>query len=478
MSVFFLEASSRHYADCIAIETPHECITYQKLNERVQQAALSLTAQGIKQGSRVALLSHASSEFIVVILALFRLGTIAAPMNTRLSAQEWQAQLTTLTPHAIWLSDEFKTAFISDGSIHVIEEIHCSSAQFGASLPEYPGEDTPATIIFTSGSSGEAKAIMHHLSAHMYSAKGSSENITLKPGEGWLLSLPLFHVGGLSIIFRTLLSGARMVLPDTNLPYHEQLLQANFTHLSMVSTQLYRAFNNPLVCKKLQQLKAILLGGSAIPKALISDSLKHRLPVFTSYGSTEMGSQITTTHQPTPSELETAGHILPYRELKISEEGEICVKGKTLFQGIFRNGNFEKMADAEGWYHTHDLGRLDAENRLIVLGRKDNQFISGGENIQPEEIEEALKNCPSVVEALVVPMPHDEFGERPLAFISLEENAIIDEKQLKEDLRQKIAGYKIPDRILPMPESLFGKGIKPDRKKAKALAQTLNISKT
>ena len=160
------------------------------------------------------------------------------------------------------------------------------------------------------------------------------------------------------------------------------------------------------------------MGGGPVPPSLVDEALARGLPLHTSYGLTEMASQVTTT-PPGASleELRTAGRVLPDREVSISERGEILVRGETLFAGYVEGEELDRPLDAEGWFHTGDLGELDEDGYLRVGGRVDNLFISGGENVQPEEIEEALCRLEGVDEAVVVPVPDEEFGARPVAFV-------------------------------------------------------------
>ncbi len=478
MSVFFLETAARKCPYHTAIKLPSEQITYSELLIQVTQIAGSLKCLGIKKGTKVVLLSDTSLDFLVMLLAIFRLGAIAAPLNTRLHTSEWEQQLDLIEAEWIWASDSYKSRVSSRLNTKCLDFTRLSTPQDPVSLPEYPGENQPATLIFTSGTSGQPKAVLHLLSAHLWSAKGSNTNICLNETDRWLLSLPLFHVGGLSILFRSLLAGAAVVVPDPKLSFTENLVKLNFSHVSMVSTQLYRCLSYPDTLKKLTPLKAILLGGSAVAANLIERSLDHNLRIFCSYGSTEMASQITTTQSIDKDDLATSGFLLPYRELRLSEEGEILVKGKTLFHQLIQTSDAGSSCDKDGWYATGDLGCFDEKNRLVVLGRKDNLFISGGENIQPEEVEQAIKNCNQVIEAVVVPVPHPEFGYRPFAFVAMQPDVELNSDQLKGELSETIARYKIPDTILTMPDELFGVSIKPNRNKAKALAIRLSQSNT
>jgi O-succinylbenzoic acid--CoA ligase len=182
-----------------------------------------------------------------------------------------------------------------------------------------------------------------------------------------------------------------------------------------------------------------------------------------------MASQVATT-QPgaDAAEIRTSGRVLPHRELAISDAGEILVRGRTLFAGYVDGEAVSRPVDSNGWFHTGDRGGLDDEGRLIVRGRLDNVFISGGENVQPEEIERALLALPDVHEAIVVPVPNEEFGRRPVAFVRLREG-VPSPEAIRSALRLDLPGYMIPVAVYPMPEN-ESSGLKPARRDLERLA--------
>ena len=261
-----------------------------------------------------------------------------------------------------------------------------------------------ATYLFTSGSTNSPKIAMHTLSNHIYSALGVNSYFNLKQGDTWQLTLPLHHVGGLAILFRVILAGAAVSLDGPA------------THASWVPTQAERAL------KSCPSYKAILIGGAPLSMQLALKCSSH-FPIFPSYGLTEMSSTVIIKNT-----------ILPYRRARIVD-GELQVAGPTLFQGYLG----EKRTSS--WFKTGDLASPDFK----IIGRKDRLFISGGENIQPEEIETALLSLPGITQAVVVPVTDQEFGQRPVAFI---DNINVSKNQL-EDLLPR---FKLPIAYLPLPK--------------------------
>src|SRR3712207_445663 len=155
-----------------------------------------------------------------------------------------------------------------------------------------------------------------------------------------------------------------------------------------------------------------------------------------------MASQVTTTPPgASRGELRTSGRPLPHREVAVSGGGEILVRGETLFAGYVEGDPVRRPLDADGWFHTGDLGALDENGYLGVRGRRDNLFVSGGENIQPEEIEEALSGLDGVQDAVVVPVPDLEFGAHPVAFVRAAEGAA-DQEILMRALEKVLPRFK------------------------------------
>lgn len=285
-------------------------------------------------------------------------------------------------------------------------------------------------VLWTSGSSSLPKAALLTFENLIWNAMGANDNIAFIENDYWHWSLPIYHVGGISILFRALINGGAVTLKPQ---------QA--THVSWVQTQLYRWLQTNMAPPK-----SILLGGSSISPDLIQRCLDLKLSIHKSYGMTEMCSQICTTHNNT--ELYTSGQLLNYRELKI-KDGEIFVKGPSLFQGYISNGELKIPFDNEGWFATKDLGRMTPDG-LIVTGRKDRMFVSAGENIQPESIEQAILSYPGVVYAKVIPFKNLEYGFKPHAYV--ESRHEIDPVALKNFLKDRLTGIQMPEKFFKYSE--------------------------
>lgn len=452
--------------DAPAILRPNATFTYADLDRRVSATARKLPESGCGPGMRVALYLEKDERYVVLLLALLRAGCVACPVSTRVPV-EGVASLLRVAACSAVISDQELPALDSEG----LTMLRPDSLLWEAPVSYYPEPSNipinrPATIVFTSGSTGTPKAALHTFGNHYYSALGSAANIPLAPGDRWLHSLPLYHVGGLSIVFRCLISGAAMVIPEPGIPLGEAITSTGATHVSLVATQLRRLLSEGGLPGG---LKAVLMGGGPVPDSLVDEAIASGLPIHTSYGLTEMASQVTTT-PPDASRpaLHTSGRVLPHREVSVAEDGEILVRGDTLFAGYVAGDGVDRRLDDEGWFHTKDLGELDPEGYLRVTGRRDNQFISGGENVQPEEIEAALCRVEGVEEAVVVPVSDEEFGERPVAFVRAPGGL---PAGLEKSLEPVLPRFKIPVAFHEWPEFAGLEGMKPDRAAFRELAR-------
>lgn len=423
--------------DQLALISDRRTWTYRELNAEIHALCSFLDNVGVKEKERIAFVASSNCATVLLFFALFRMRAIACPLSYRLSQEQ-------VADYILML----KAAHVLEPSILPPDMVRCSNRNSSIYLDDF------ATYLFTSGSSGTPKIACHHFASHYYNALGANPKLQLNSSSRWQLTLPLFHVSGIGILFRCFLAGGAIVLSD--LPITESIPQFGITHISMVPTQLIRLLKEPTeTLKKAQNsLKCLLLGGAPIASDLLTQAARVFLPVFTTYGMTEMGSMVTLSQ---PNLEKSSGKLLPYREMKI-EDGEILVRGKTLFQGYWDTVS-EKVVinDRNGWFATKDLGKISTDEELEVTGRKDRQFISGGENIQPEEIEQAICAIPGIRQASVLPIPDVEFGARPIAFIDDETHAH-NLESIKEGLRTRLPSFKHPIRIFRYPVEA---GIKP-----------------
>ena len=436
----------------------------------VTSTAEELHKRGCTEKTIVAILLPNCWQYLVLLFALFRIGAVACPLSTRLPKESIRRRLKQIGSRLVISSDMFDPE-TDDLTVFPMSSVIRDGRTGITSPPPVFQRDRPLSIVFTSGSTGAPKAVLHTYGNHYYSALGSNKNIKLVAGDSWLLSLPLYHVGGMSIVFRCLLARAAIAVPEQGIPLHYALRHHEITHVSVVTTQLQRLLHD--IQDDCFRLKAILLGGSAVEYPLVVKAHEQKLPIHTTYGLTEMTSQVTATPRNCSlTHLKTSGRVLPYRNVTIDDDGEILVKGVTLFMGYWTPAGIESPFDADGWFHTGDLGVADADGWLTVYGRKDFMFISGGENIHPEEIEHFLKQVPGVTCAVVVSVPDKEFGFRPVAFLR-KTRASLSPAVIVRYLEDVIPRYKIPVAFYDWPPDSNSGEMKINRRSLEEKARSL-----
>ena len=391
--------------------------------------------------------------------ALARIGAVVAPLSHRFPPERVASLCDQIGADGLCTSEPNVAETAGTDTLHVwsVPEQMATSpvSDDPSNVDSVPVDghvfpDRPATLMFTSGSSGAPKAALHTWAHHAASARGSATNLPLAPGDRWLLSLPLYHVGGLAILVRCALAGATALLPSPQVSLADALARHAITHVSLVPAQLRRILRVTDTAPPL--LKGVLLGGAALPPDLIDDALDAKWPLHTTYGCTEMASQIATTPPGADREtlLHTAGAVLPHADLHIAPNDEILVRGASLFLGYTTDTGLDRARTNDGWYRTGDVGRLNANGHLRVEGRADRMFISGGENIHPEEIEAALQRLDDVAHAVVVPVPDSEFGQRPVAFVQMDSGPPV-LSRIRHALTPTLPRFKHPVALFPLP---------------------------
>ncbi|OQX36000.1 MAG: o-succinylbenzoate--CoA ligase [Oceanospirillales bacterium LUC14_002_19_P2] len=472
----------RHQAilspDAVAVWFEKSRITFSELDDQVVDIQRQLITAGLQAGSHLAVVSGNSLTMLRLLLACLRSGIVFCPLNPRFPAAQLEEFIKSMDCDAFYVEEREALEGLSVSGVVRITQLDSSAIMPNHSTAEMQeiGLDAEGLcdLILTSGSSGKAKAAGHCYRNHYYSAVGSQAQIPLDGHDAWLLSLPLFHVGGYAIVIRCLLAGAAIVLaPD--MVAAQALNHFPVTHLSLVNTQLYRLLQTDQVSLKDTSIKVILMGGGYVSSDLVADVNTQGIRILTSYGLTESSSQACTG---TPFFLDsqrlTSGQPLPHRQVRISQQGEIQVRGEVLFKGYYQCGGQCNLPLDEGWFATGNLGFFTDDGQLVVTGRRDNMFISGGENIQPEEIEKALLALPGVRQAIVVPVFDREFGQRPVAFV---DSNIPDDNLncLRSGLALRLVRFKMPERIYPWPAEAINGGLKVNRRFFYALAESWHV---
>jgi O-succinylbenzoic acid--CoA ligase len=348
---------------------------------------------------RIAVATNNSPELVDAIRAAMQGGDELVLQNTRLTERERAAQLD--------------------------------------SIARVPVGPAGATILFTSGTTGTAKAVRLTRENHLASARASAEVLRIDASSRYVCCLPLFHVGGLGIVFRCECTGARLLLHERfDAAAVARELRDGATHVSLVAATLSRVLDQgqrfpPAI---------VAVGGGPVPAQLLQRARGAGLRVVQTWGMTETAS-MATCERPDDADGMTAGPPLPGFEVRV-ESGEILVRGPAVIQGYLG------AAPVGAWFRTGDLGDLDPSGRLIVHARRTDLILRGGENVYPAEIEAALLSHPAVREVAVLPSPDETWGQVPVAYVTSEAS----EGELREFLRGRIAGYKVPARFIRVAE--------------------------
>jgi len=434
-----------HHGQRLALHSDHMQLTYAQLDQRLTQLQMQLTPQ-IKPCSqsmiRFICIAENSLELVLLQLLCIRLGWCFCPLNPRFSDAEITQRMDIINSEYCWVSEH--AAHQARCNLHLNISLE-NDNEVKSLSPLTINPTQPCSLIFTSGSSGFPKAIVHHYQNHFYNAQGSQQLIPLSATDHNLLSLPLFHIGGYATVIRTVLAGACLHL--SHAPLNLTLLQQRtITHLSLVSTQLIRLLADQQFQQQHAHISHILLGGSSFPASLLQALQARQFNYHLSYGCTEMASQIAT------SSNSIQLQILPYREVSV-RNGSIHLRGETRFIGYYEQDQLT-IIPPQQWVDIADTGTLLGK-QLTITGRKDRQFISGGENIIPEEIERICLQQETVKQAYVCPVNHSEYGQCVALFVAFFDTALNFETQqqrLQETLASQLTRFKQPDHYFPWPE--------------------------
>jgi O-succinylbenzoic acid--CoA ligase len=402
-------------------------LTYSELDRLADLCARRLAARGVGAGDRVAVLLPPGIDFAAVLHALPRLGAVLVPVNARLSASERR--------------------WITDGAF-VLEE---PPAGDEADLPNVVLEpSSPHSIIHTSGTTSQPKAVVLTYANHEASARASAANLGVHDDDRWLGVLPLFHVGGLQVLIRSAIYGTCAVLEpgfDANRVL-EQLEGGTVTLASFVATMVRRL--RDVGWTSAPGLRAALVGGGPVPRDLLEWAADLGLPLLQTYGMTETASQIATLPAAEAvAGLGSAGRPLEGVELSTTSAGELLVRGPMVAASA---------VSGDGWLHTGDRGHVDAGGFLRVEGRIGDTIVTGGENVAAAEVEEALLSHPAVSDAGVVGRPDPEWGQVVTAYVVVA--AEVTDAELLDHARTRLAGYKLPKslhRRAELPRNAAGK---------------------
>jgi O-succinylbenzoic acid--CoA ligase len=429
----------------------------------------------------VAFLADSSDLLIFAIAACWKLGIPLIPLSPKLSKNELESVIHELNPSLIFCDSANRNRLSGEDVVHLDENFFLNAFTFDTrelKLPD-PAKIKDSSIFgyfLTSGTTGKSKVVPLKRRQMISAAKASASNFQPEPNHFWLLCLPLNHVGGISIIFRSILYGSAIYrMGRFNEEMVTEFLSENprFQAASLVPTMLSRLLKNPLF-KTHRDFKAILLGGGPTTQQLLKRSVERGIPIVSSYGMTETCAQIVTNPMTAPSgmytPLKSVGKPFPPNELQIrndegkllgkNQSGMIWLKGPQVFDGYYIKEDNEDVFDKNNWFKTGDFGHLNGFDQLFIESRREDLIISGGENINPTEVEEAIQKLPLIKEAVVLGLPDEEWGQKVTAVVTLMNGKTPDIIEMKEMLSIDLIDFKIPKELIivdSLPKTVMGK---------------------
>nr|BBH95929.1 2-succinylbenzoate--CoA ligase [Thermogemmatispora argillosa] len=475
----WLQRCAENRPQHLAVQSGAVRWSFAELAQQATRLAEQLAALGVTTGSRVALLAANSPAFVACVHALTRLRAILVPLNIRLSEAElrWQlqdAQVSLLLSDATQASRAQRLATSLPHLAHASLRLQPNGSVELDPPPEGAASTgfTPSLLIdlnavqaimYTSGTTGEPKGVLITYGMQWWNAVGSALNLGHHLDDCWLACLPFFHIGGLTIIMRSVIYGISINVHEKfdPLAVNRSIFSEGVTIISVVAVMLQRmldALEHERPGERYpEHLRCVLLGGGPAPRPLLEACAARGIPVVQTYGLTEACSQAATL---SPADalrkLGSAGRPLPPVQLEIRQDGRraapgeagmIYLKGPTITPGYANRPEATHEALQDGWLATGDIGYLDEEGYLYVLDRRSDLIISGGENIYPAEIEAALLSHPAVAEAGVCAQPDPQWGQVPIAFVRLRPNQTASPEALLAYLQTRLARYKLPRAI-------------------------------
>ena len=476
--------------DRVAIRFLGSELTYATLDRRATRLAAGLAERGLRRGDRLATLTQTSPEHVVTLFACARLGVALQPISWRLAPAEVAYQLVDAEPALLLASAEHEE--LAEASNSLLQDRSGAAAvevarigdptlEADSEVGDVARDDDPLLLVYTSGTTGKPKgALLTHANC-FWTNLSFDRTTSLRDDDVVLQVLPQFHVGGWNV--QPLLAwwkGATVVLEPSFDPARSLRLIAEqrvTTMMGVPATYLFLAEQEGFATANLTSLRLAVVGGAPMPESLLETWHSRGVEVVQGYGLTEAAPNVLCLPpEDAGRKLGFAGKPYPHVEVALRDPdtgafldgaatGELVVRGPNVFVGYWRNGEATAAALTDGWLSTGDVAERDEEGFYRIAGRIKEMVISGGENVYPAEIEDVLHAHPDVVEAAVVGVPDERWGEACAAFVVLREGATVTGDALREHCRTRLARFKVPKTFTvvdALPRSSMGKVLKDD----------------
>lgn len=433
----------------------------------------------------VGFLALSSDTLIFAIAACWDLGIPFVSFNNKATTKELETQIEKVNPGLIFVDKKHKSKLNHPEQIN-IKQLDLTRSldievELGYAAKNYDPPTDPDNVFgyfLTSGTTSTPKVVPLKRRQMYFAAKASAENFKPRPNHFWLLCLPLNHIGGISIILRSILYGSAIFRMKS---FHPEVMKTfltenkRFQAASLVPTMLERLMKTPEFHIH-NNFKAILLGGGPIEPDLVQRCNNKGVPLVPSYGMTETCAQISANPILKPSgiygPMKSVGTLFEPNKIQIRDEqgqpiginnsGEIWLKGPQVFDG-YLNRNRSQDFDKDGWFRTGDYGHINKNDHLFIESRRSDLIITGGENVSPFEVESELKKIGSITEAAVLGLPDKEWGQKVVAVVVAKTEQAINMDEIQKELKQRITSYKVPKEIIQtnsLPRTQTGKVIR------------------
>jgi fatty-acyl-CoA synthase len=483
----FLLRAETIYRDRTAVIDGDRTFTYAELADRCRRAGGALEDGGIRPGDRVATLTHNSVMMLEAHYAVPGIGAVLVPLNHRLSPGE----IRTLLEHAgvslVLFDDAFEDVVMQlEVNAMSATEYEHAIASASPTMRAVADEHDLLSINYTSGTTGRPKGVMYDHRGAYLQALAMVAHSRLGVGSKFLWTLPMFHCNGWTYTWAVTATGATHVCLDAVDPGRiwELVDQLGITHLNAAPTVLVMLANHedakPVAS---HQPLRVATGGAPPSPTLLSRLAELNFDVTHLYGLTETyGPAAVCDWHPEWSDLpgdeqarlkarQGNANILAGQARVVGPDGvdvpadgqtvgEVCLRGNNVMRGYFRDPEATGEAIRDGWFYSGDLAVMHPDGYFELRDRSKDIIISGGENIASIEVEQALAAHPDVLEAAVVARTHDRWGEVPAAFVVTRKDAQVDESALVEFARRRVAGFKVPKKIVlvdELPKTATGK---------------------
>ncbi|WP_411088707.1 class I adenylate-forming enzyme family protein [Streptomyces sp. 061-3] len=467
-----------------AVSDVYQSLTNTQLLSRVRTAARQLQDLGIGPGDVVALKLTNRVEFVLLLFAAWRLGATITPVNPSMTDGEVVRQLQDSGARLLVVEDG--AAVVTDGvAVLAVGELY--EGAVGPDQVPLLDPSTLALLIYTSGTTGVPKGVMlDHANIDAMVEMGR-QALEVGPADRCLLILPLFHVNGIVVsVLMPLLVGASVVIAGRRFDprtFFDLVKQERPTFFSAVPTIYSMLAALPDHARPdTSSLRFGVCGAAPASAELLTRfETRYGFPLVEGYGLSEGTCGSTINPVAGPRRAGTVGLPFPGQEIRILDadgievapgiDGEVVVRGANVMRGYLGRPDETARVIVGGWLHTGDVGQLDAEGYLTLVGRSKDMIIRGGENIYPKEIEDVLSGDPSVLEAAVIGVPDEKWGEVVVAYVQPRPGSTVDPAALKALCVRSLTGYKRPTAFLvveAIPKNAVGKIDKPSLRTAHA----------